>query len=86
MKFVSFGHIQTGRVITSFSEMAVVQSRNPYGGHNLVLVNLASGEAVRHGNLAVTEAAANWFPRKKYQKIRSYLSERGIGLDWVTLF
>lgn len=81
-KFVSFGRTESGRVITAAAGWVVVQSRNPYGTHNLVLVNEGSGEAIRHGSLAVVEAVANWLPRRQYRRVRKHLAVRGIGRDW----
>lgn len=82
VKFTSFGRRESGRLITHFNGLEVVQSRNPYGSHNLVLVNSDSGEAIRHGSVAVLEAVANWLPTKTYRRVRKYLAQRGIGLDW----
>lgn len=83
IKFMSFGHIASGRIVTSAVGLAVVQARNPYGSHNLVLVDEERGEAIRHGSLAVAEAAANWLPQKQYRKVRAHLAARGIGREWV---
>ena len=80
--FTSFGRRTSGRVITHAAGLTVVQARNPYGGHNLVLVDEEMGEAIRHGNLAVTEAVANWLPLKTYRKVLKHLAARGIGRDW----
>lgn len=81
-KFISFSRTESGRVVTAAAGLAVVQSRNPYGTHNLVLVDEESGEAIRHGSLAVVEAVANWLPRRQYRRVRKHLAARGIGLDW----
>ena len=81
-KFMSFGRTESGRVITSAAGLAVVQSRNPYGTHNLVLVDDERGEAIRHGSVAVVEAVANWMPRRQYRRVRKHLAARGIGRDW----
>ena len=81
-KFTSFGRTESGRVITHAAGLAVVQSRNPYGTHNLVLVDEERGEAIRHGSLAVVEAVANWLPRRQYRRVRKHLAARGIGRDW----
>lgn len=82
-KFVSFGRTESGRVITAAAGLAVVQSRNPYGTHNLVLVDEERGEAIRHGNMAALAAAASWMPRRQYRRVRKHLAARGIGLNWV---
>lgn len=84
-KFFSFGRNESGRVVTAANGLAVVQCRNPYGKHNLVLVDEELGEAVRHGTLAVVEAVANWLPQKQYRKVRKYLAARGVGRDWVAV-
>ena len=84
-KFLSFGRIECGRVITHVTGLAVVQSRNPYGTHNLVLVDEERGEAIRHGSLAVVEAVANRMPKRAYRRVRKHLAARGIGRDWVAV-
>ena len=65
-QFESFGRTCSGRLVTSAPGMAVVSSRNPYGSHNLVLVDEESGEAIRHGTDAVVAAAFEWMPEKAY--------------------
>ena len=82
-KFVSFGRTESGRVITHAAGLAVVQSRNPYGSHNLVLVDEESGEAIRHGTMATVATVASWLPRRQYRRVRKHLAARGIGLNWV---
>ena len=85
ISFFSFGRTESGRVITAAAGLAVVQSRNPYGSHNLVLVDEERGEAIRHGSLAVVEAVANWLPRRQYRRVRKHLAARGIGRDWCAV-
>ena len=85
VKFTSFGHKESGRLITHCNGLEVVQSRNPYGTHNLVLVNAATGEAIRHGTVPVLEAVANWLPTKTYRRVRKYLAKKGKGTDWVAI-
>ena len=81
--FYSFGRLCSGRLVTSAAGMAVVNSRNPYGSHNLVLVDQETGEAIRHGTDAVVAAAYGWMPRKAYRKVRRFLTDRGVARDWV---
>jgi transketolase len=83
--FISFGRRESGRVITAAAGLAVVQARNPYGSHNLVLVDEESNEAIRHGSLATLECVANWMSRRAYRRVRKHLASRGIGLDWVAM-
>ena len=85
VKFISFGRQESGRLITHFNGLEVVQSRNPYGSHNLVLVSSDTGEAIRHGSVAVLEAVANWLPTKTSRRVRKYLAEKGIGVNWVAV-
>ena len=82
VKFTSFGRRESGRLITHFNGLEVVQSRNPYGTHNLVLVTSHNGEAIRHGTVAVLEAVVNWLPTRTYRQVRKYLAKRGVGLNW----
>ena len=44
-----------------------------------------TGEAIRHGSVAVLEAVANWLPTKTYRRVRKYLAEKGIGVNWVAV-
>ena len=81
--YSSFGRTQSGRLITAADGMAVVQARNPHGTHNLVLVDMERGEAIRHGTLATLECVANWMPSRAYRRVRKHLATRGIGRDWV---
>lgn len=85
MTFSSFGRTETGRLITAAAGLAVVQSRNPYGSHNLVLVDKETGEAIRHGSLATLECVANWMGMRAYRRVRKHLASRGIGRDWVAV-
>jgi len=81
--FESFGRTEHGRVITEGAGLLVVQARNPYGGHNLVLVeDEPYGRAIRHGTRAVVEAVANCMSERAYRKVRKHLAARGVGLDW----
>lgn len=87
LSYRSFGRTESGRVITAAAGLAVVQARNPYGGHNLVLVLVdedeGRGEAIRHGTLATLAAVAGWMPRRQYRRVRKHLAARGIGRNWV---
>ena len=85
MYFESFGETQSGRVVTHWGDDIIVFTRNPYGSHNLVIVDWRTGEATVHGNIAVAEAAVNWLPKKTYRKVRKFLVARGVGRDWSTL-
>lgn len=83
VEFESFGRAEHGRVITEGCGWLVVQARNPYGSHNLVLVkDEPMGQAIRHGTVATLEAVANWMPERAYRRVRKHLAARGVGLDW----
>lgn len=64
--FLNFGAPAHGRIVTGWdvpgSQFTVVKSRNPYGSHNLILVQ--DGEAIRHGTIAVLAFCAAYAPRK----------------------
>ena len=77
LRFFSFGRPCSGRLVTSAAGLAVVNARNPYGTHNLVLVDEESRESIRPGNAAVVGAAAAWMPRRAYRRVRRFLAERG---------
>ena len=52
INYEMFGSWRSGRVITEIGNLVVVKSRNPYGSHNLVLVDRDTNEAFRCGNIA----------------------------------
>lgn len=82
--FVSFGREESGRVITHDGEFAVVQCRNPYGTHNLCIVDNGN-DAFVHGTHATLEWVANHMGKRNYRKVRKHLAARGIGLNWVAV-
>jgi hypothetical protein len=83
ISFTSFGRSSVGRVVTEDSGFAIVNSRNPYGSHNLVVVDLDNEVAVAHGiDAALREAF--YSSRKTYRKVRRFLSEKMPGtVSWV---
>ena len=83
--FESFGETRSGTIVTHWGDDTIIYSRNPYGSHNLVIVDWETGEATVHGNIAVAEAAANWLPKKTYRKVRKFLAAKGVGHNWFTL-
>ena len=85
MYFESFGKTNYGQIVTHWGDDIIVFARNPYGGHNLVIVDWETEEATVHGNIAVAEAAANWLPEKTYRKVRKFLATKGVGHNWFTL-
>ncbi len=52
VNFRMFNSWRSGRVVTEIGNLMVVKTRNPYGSHNLVVVNKDTDEAFRCGNLA----------------------------------
>lgn len=81
LKFNSFNSVCNGRMITQFGDVAILQSRNPYGSHNLVAVTIdESGEIVafRHGNLGVFDYCSQWAPKKQLRKVFRYLVKKGV--------
>lgn len=76
--FMSFGRINTGRIVTGNNTDCLVYARNPYGTHNFVVVNRDNGEAFRHGNNASLDYAWNWISRKSYVKAMLFLMAHGI--------
>ena len=81
--FRSFDRMCSGRVVTSAFGLAVVNARNPYGSHNLVLVDQELGQAIRHGTDTVVACAFAWMPEKTYRKVRRFLADRNVGCEWV---
>lgn len=73
LKFENFRQSATGRLVSHTAMISIVFSRNPYGSHNLVLVD-DCGEAFRHGNEAVLEYLqsypALWRKAKRFLALR----------------
>lgn len=59
INYEMFGSWRSGRVITEIGNLVVVKSRNPYGSHNLVLVDRDTNEAFRCGNVATISWVAS---------------------------
>lgn len=76
--FLSFGQVCTGRIVTGNGNDVLVYSRNPYGSHNLVVVDRNTGEAFRHGNNASLDYAWAWISRKAYVKAMLFLIAHGV--------
>lgn len=85
VKFENFGTTCSGRVVTGWGEYAVAYSRNPYGGHNLILLvedeaNSMEGfrafKAFRHGTPAVLAFLFQWAPQKRAMRVLSWLNGR----------
>lgn len=83
LTFESFGRTCSGRVVTHHGDTVVIYKANPYGSHNLVVVDWKTGEAYRHGTPASVMEAKFSMPEKQYRKVRAFLASRGIGLNWV---
>jgi hypothetical protein len=79
--FESFGQMCSGRIVTHHGDLAVVQSRNPFGGHNFVLVNTEEMAALRHGTRATLEAAEAWLPQKQFRRALRFALARGFRID-----
>ena len=74
----SFGESCVGRIVTECATAFVVNSRNPYGTHNLVLVDRDTWVAYRHGNLAVLSELINIYPRRMFVRAWKFLAERDL--------
>ena len=75
IKFCSFGGTSSGKIITHSQDLTVVQARNPYGRHNLVVV--MDDEAIRHGNATSLRVAKAWMPERAYRKVVKHLVKTG---------
>jgi len=80
LKFESFGQTVCGTMVTELEGAAIVYSRNPYGNHNLVLVDWYRLEAIRHGNTACLAECLRE-SKQAYRKARKFLAARGRCLD-----
>lgn len=76
--FKNFGEEQIGRVITHIGTYVIVFAKNPYGTHNMLLVDEERGEAIRHGNIAVLDFAYNWLGKHAYRKAAFVAAKCGL--------
>lgn len=76
IQFNSFGRHCSGRVITHGNGYVVANSRNPYGTHNVVLVDETTGEAIRHGSQAVINCVAAWMGERPFRKVMKHLAKK----------
>jgi len=77
IKFYSFARLCSGRVLTHGDQYVIAVARNPYGSHNLVLVDYATAEAFRHGTDAVVTWVGAWGSDRVWRKLQKYLAMRG---------
>lgn len=61
---------------TSDGNYSVVQARNPYGTHNLALIDVENQEAFRLGTLSVLAFAQKWMPARSVRKVFKHLSKK----------
>ena len=82
INYEMFGSWRSGRVITEIGNLVVVKSRNPYGSHNLVLVDRDTNEAFRCGNGATLSwvASERNTDRKLKKAIRRTIASVGYNL------
>lgn len=75
IKFETFGRTETGRVVTEDARngLRAVFARNPYGRHNLVLVD-HQARALRHGNRVVLGCLDR---NKTFRRAVEFLRQRG---------
>mgnify|MGYP001438308630 CR=1 FL=1 len=84
IKFESFGQPASGRVITEGGGYAFAQCRNPYGTHNLVVVDMTTKQAIRHGTAAALLFAFEWCGKHAYRKVARVAAAKG--LRWTFEF
>ena len=77
VKFYSFGNECSGNLVHSF-ELAgetyfIIRARNPYGSHNLVMVNDPDHVAFLHGNGAVLAFLAKYGLFRSIGRIARYI-------------
>ena len=85
--FENFGANTSAREVgrDQKSSLLLTYSRNPYGGHNLILVLMDDNgwRAIRHGDLSVCLFLLQWGRKALYRKARKFLALRGRGVNWV---
>ncbi len=70
--FENFGEIAEGQIVTH-----VV-------GHDSNLLAVCP-MARAHGNIAAVEWMANFGTQNAYRKVRAFLAQRGVGVDWMAV-
>lgn len=82
--YVSFGSPEKGKVVSEDKDSVIVYAGNPYGGENLVLVNLYTDDAFAHGNCAVLSFARQYMKKKAYMRAIRFLINHGVQVNsWV---
>jgi hypothetical protein len=76
--FTNFGSKNSGRHKTAGGGYEIVQARNPYGSHNLLVVHSESGEAIRHGNSGSLEFVQWAMSTHCVRKVVKHLYKKGV--------
>ena len=76
--FTNFGSKNSGRLVTAGNGYQIVQARNPYGSHNLVVVDSESGEAIRHGSSASLDFVQWAMSTHCVRKVVKHLYKKGV--------
>jgi hypothetical protein len=79
-KFTSFGSKKSGRIVTAGNGYEIVQARNPYGSHNLLVIDCESGEAIRHGTAASLGFVQWAMSTNCVRKVVKHLYKKGVRL------
>ena len=77
VKFYNFGNECCGNLVHSFNLYSetyfIVRARNPYGSHNLIMVNDPDHVAFLHGNAAVLSFLAKYGLFRSIVRIARYI-------------
>lgn len=89
LRFTNFGKVEIVRVVSSFvncgDEFLAVYCRNPYGGHNLLIVSSNDESrfyySIRHGNRASLDFFSRFASKKSFRRVARFLAEHGHNLE-----
>jgi len=88
IKFNNFGQPAVGRIVTSYindnDTYYVVYYKNPYGTHNLLVVNSDDEEAFVHGNEASIRFMMGSPTKKAVCKVYKFCKQHNINTDFFT--
>ena len=78
VQFESFNRLANGRIITEGGGYAFIQSRNQHGSHHLVVVDMGTWQAIKHGTAASLLFAFNFCGQHAYRKVARVAARAGI--------
>ena len=90
-RFWNFYSQESGQIIIDTDSEYIdgyqfVYARNPYGSHNLIVVDKENNEAIRHGNDSSIDFAEyllgfGWIELPKIKKLLDFLKEKNVNYE-----